>query len=112
MPRGGRETEARNQILTIQALMMQYKVKFHHPPPESEGLRALVTAGITDNESLFEDPWGHSVRYLMPGVRSGDAFDVYSAGHDGIEGNDNDIGNWEPYTSEAVTKEPELAPSK
>jgi len=92
----GRETKARNNILTIQALIMQYSVKFRQPPSGSVGLRALITRGITDDEGLFTDPWNQPVVYKVPGTRSGDKFDVYSIGKDGIDGNDDDIGNWEP----------------
>jgi general secretion pathway protein G len=75
--------------------LQQYKVKFHRLPSEAEGLQALVEAGLTEDDSLFEDPWGNDVRYRVPGSRSGDMFDVYSVGHDGIDGNGDDIGNWE-----------------
>jgi hypothetical protein len=31
----------------------------------------------------------------VPGVRSGDKFDVYSTGRDEMDGTNDDIGNWE-----------------
>jgi general secretion pathway protein G len=91
----GRETKAKANIGTIQALLMQYSVRFKGFPPGTVGLRALITKGITDDEGLFTDPWGNPVMYKTPGTRSGDKFDVYSMGKDGIDGNDDDIGNWE-----------------
>ncbi|HWB06127.1 MAG TPA: type II secretion system protein GspG [Verrucomicrobiales bacterium] len=91
----GRVTKTQGNIGTIQALIMQYSVKFKGPPPGSVGLRALITKGITEDEGLFTDPWGNPIMYKVPGTRSGDKFDVYSMGKDGIDGNEDDIGNWE-----------------
>ncbi len=92
----GRETKARTSIGTIQALIMQYTAKYKKPPSGSVGLRALITSGITDDEGLFTDPWDHPIQYKTGGtLRSGDSFDVYSLGKDGIDGTADDIGNWE-----------------
>jgi general secretion pathway protein G len=86
---------------------MQYSVKFRRLLSEPEGLNALLEASLTDDDSLFEDPWGNTVMYRMPGIRSGDKFDVYSTGHDGIDGNGDDIGNWEPPAGPPAS-DPEL----
>ncbi|HEX2746671.1 MAG TPA: type II secretion system protein GspG [Verrucomicrobiales bacterium] len=90
----GRATKAKANIGTIQALLMQYSVKFKGYPSSTVGLRALITQRITDDEGLFTDPWGNPVQYKVPGTRSGDKFDVFSTGKDGVE-SDDDIGNWE-----------------
>jgi general secretion pathway protein G len=91
----GDETKARTQIGTLQALIMQYSAKYKRPPGATEGLEALFAKGLTDDRSLLEDRWGKPIRYRTPGVRSGDTFDVYSTGHDGVDGTADDIGNWE-----------------
>ncbi len=92
---GGDETIVRTRIGTLQAHLMQYTAKYRRLPTTSEGLEALFTAGIADDRDLLEDRWGHPVRYRNPGTRSGDAFDVYSTGKDGVDGTADDIGNWE-----------------
>lgn len=53
----------------------------------------LTGSGIT----LFVDSWGHSIRYLVPGQRSGLEFDLYSIGVNGIDegGTGDDLGNWD-----------------
>jgi general secretion pathway protein G len=43
--------------------------------------------------SLQADPWQNEYRYITPGQRVKD-FDVWSAGPDGQDGNEDDIGNW------------------
>lgn len=93
---GGNITKTQGNIGTLQGCLMQYKVKYNRLPSESEGLEALITSGITEDRELLTDPWGEPVRYRVPGVRSGDKFDVYSTGKDEIDGNEDDIGNWEP----------------
>ena len=107
--RCGSATKAKAGIGTLQALLMQYSVKFSGYPSEEEGLRALLISGITDDESLLTDLWGEPVRYRVPGVRSGDKFDVYSTGRDEIDGTDDDIGNWEEVSKE---KPPRGEPSR
>jgi len=41
------------------------------------------------------DSWGNPYRYKCPGVYNVKSFDLYSLGKDGIEGTNDDIGNWE-----------------
>jgi len=41
------------------------------------------------------DPWGHPYIYYYPGKHNQDFLDVLSAGPDGQEGTDDDIGNWQ-----------------
>ena len=41
------------------------------------------------------DPWNRLYRYVSPGVRSPEEYDLFSVGSDGAEGTSDDIGNWE-----------------
>jgi general secretion pathway protein G len=43
--------------------------------------------------ALPKDPWGNAYVYNKEGSR-GITYDVYSVGEDGIDGTDDDIGNW------------------
>lgn len=40
------------------------------------------------------DPWGRPFVFRQPGAINPDGFDLYSAGPDGQEGNDDDICSW------------------
>jgi general secretion pathway protein G len=40
------------------------------------------------------DPWGHPYHYRLPGAHNPDRFDVWSVGPDGVDGSQDDIGNW------------------
>jgi general secretion pathway protein G len=41
------------------------------------------------------DPWDHEYKFAAPGKHNSDAFDVWSSGPDGQDGNEDDLGNWE-----------------
>lgn len=41
------------------------------------------------------DPWGKPYIYKYPGDHNEDGYDLSSAGRDGVEGNDDDVTNWE-----------------
>jgi general secretion pathway protein G len=41
------------------------------------------------------DPWGRPYNYLPEGRHNPDQYDLWSSGPDGIDGTDDDIGNWE-----------------
>jgi general secretion pathway protein G len=40
------------------------------------------------------DPWGNNYIYYYPGKHNANGYDLLSAGPDGKEGTDDDIGNW------------------
>lgn len=41
------------------------------------------------------DPWGNPYQYRMPGNGGGDGWDLWSLGEDGLDGTEDDIGNWQ-----------------
>jgi general secretion pathway protein G len=47
-----------------------------------------------DPPKLPLDPWGNPYIYYFPGKHNGSSYDLSSAGADGKEGTDDDIGNW------------------
>jgi len=77
--------------------IMRYAGSMGRFPPSL----AALTANLSDSPEwqgpyLREspiDPWGNRYRYLFPGERNPDSFDVWSLGPDGRE-SDDDIGNW------------------
>jgi len=70
-------------------------------PTTEEGLDALLKVpGSAKNwkgpyiEKKPLDPWGNSYHYKSPGTNRID-YDLYSAGRDDIEGNEDDVSNWQ-----------------
>ena len=72
-------------------------------PTTAEGLEALRTApaGVTRWKGPYlkrpipKDPWSRSYVYRSPGQRNKEDYDLFSYGPDGIEGNEDDITNWQ-----------------
>jgi general secretion pathway protein G len=69
-------------------------------PTTEEGLGALRTnPGSLPNwkgpylKKDPKDPWARPYLYKSPGTHNND-YDLYSLGPGGIEGDDDDIGNW------------------
>ncbi|OQX86885.1 MAG: type II secretion system protein GspG [Candidatus Omnitrophica bacterium 4484_70.2] len=71
-------------------------------PTTEEGLKALREYNGSDKEKwrgpylkkMPKDPWGREYIYRCPGTHNND-YDLYSAGPNGIEGDSDDIKNWE-----------------
>jgi len=69
-------------------------------PTSSEGLTALRSnpSSLAYWKGPYlkrepKDPWGKSYVYLSPGTHNSD-YDLSSTGPNGIEGDQDDIGNW------------------
>jgi general secretion pathway protein G len=103
-----RLTKAQADVRTLEAALNLYKLDSFQYPTTEQGLLALVERPALPPEprnwrsggyvtSLPKDPWGNPYQYLNPGRRGG--FDVFSLGADGKlggEGEDAEIGNWDP----------------
>ncbi|QDU89984.1 Type II secretion system protein G precursor [Pirellulimonas nuda] len=48
-----------------------------------------------DKSKVPVDPWDNEFKYSKEGKKNSDKYDVWSAGPDGQDGSDDDIGNWE-----------------
>ena len=72
-------------------------------PTSGDGLSVLVNQpGSRDTrwrgpylDRMPQDAWGKKFHYVFPGVKKAGAFDISSAGPDGILGNTDDITNWD-----------------
>lgn len=69
-------------------------------PTGEEGLAALRAnpASLPDWKGPYlkkepKDPWGKPYFYKSPGMHNTD-YDLYSSGQNGIESDNDDIGNW------------------
>jgi type II secretion system protein G len=45
-------------------------------------------------DGIPQDGWGHNYIYEFPGKHNPSSYDLLSAGPDGKEGTEDDIGNW------------------
>jgi len=98
-----KETRVEGDLSAMTSQLQLYEARSYRMPTTEQGLMALVARPTADpqpdkwNQLLKElpmDPWGKAYSYKSPGERSGDKYDLYSCGPDGIDGNEDDIGNW------------------
>lgn len=104
-PDEARRGAARQDIGSIVQALKLYRLDNGRYPTQDQGLQALIAKPSTDPiptnwkdggylERLPNDPWGHSYKYLNPGVHSEiDVFSYGADGRDGGEGSDADIGS-------------------
>ena len=99
-----------NAESTVQALSTQlllYEKDNKRLPTTEQGLMALVEKPSTSpvpprwtklyKKEGLTDPWDNTYRYAYfpkKDGRSGVKFDIWSIGPDGVDGNEDDIGNW------------------
>lgn len=101
-----RTTAAKTDVNNLMQALKLYRLDNQRYPSSEQGLAALLakpsTAPVPPNwrpylEKLPTDPWGRPYQYLSPGVHG--EVDVLSLGADGQpggEGNNADIGSWQP----------------
>jgi len=94
----------RNQIDSFKAALGVYELDNGAFPSTEQGLPALITqpSGFPNWKGPYLDPpvaradlWGHAYIYKCPGVKAPNGYDLYSRGPNGVEGDDDDIGNWQ-----------------
>ena len=97
-----RVTTAKAQVSNIADALDTFEVDVGRYPTTEEGLLSLYeqpgsAKGWTKpyiKQKIGNDPWGHPYIYRFPGQKNPKGFDVFSAGPDGTEGTEDDIGNW------------------
>lgn len=101
-----RQAAARADIESNIALALDlYELDNGFYPTTDQGLDALRKAPTTPPlpknwngpylKKRPQDPWGNPYHYVRPGIHNADDYDLSSFGPDGVEGNGNDITNWE-----------------
>jgi general secretion pathway protein G len=97
---------AKNQISAYTTALGVYEMGNSYYPTTEQGLNALLTkpggGSVSDRWNgpylqpaiLRKDPWNREYIYRFPGVKNPTGYDLFSAGPDGVEGNEDDIGNW------------------
>ena len=97
-----REMRVESDVKGIATQLKLYEARNFQPPTPEQGLMALVS--LPDKEPIPErwsqlldevpkDPWNRPYQYLYPAARSGQKYDLFSLGADGVE-SDDDLGNW------------------
>ena len=101
-----RATAARTDVNNLMQALKLYRLDNQRYPTGEQGLAALTAKPTTNPappnwrpylDKLPADPWGRPYQYLNPGVHA--EVDVLSLGADGLpggEGNNADIGSWQP----------------
>lgn len=103
-----RRTAARAQLDVLTLALDAYRLDVHRYPSAAEGLAVLRAAPLDPTEAARwrgpylrhpapADPWGRPWIYRVPGVMSGEDFDLYSLGRDGSAGGtgeDEDQTSW------------------
>jgi len=82
-----------------------YKLDNGRYPTTSQGLKGLLSKPTSSpvpgnwNGPYLErdplDPWKNTYQYKSPGSHNADSYDLYSLGTDGVEGNEDDVTNWQ-----------------
>ena len=92
----GQKDAARNQAYEIAKSMDIYKLQNGSYPTTAQGISALTNPpkGKPIMEAAPKDPWGNDYIYTIPGQKNPSKFDVRSKGSDGVEGTEDDVGNW------------------
>ena len=101
-----RVTAAKTDVTNLMQALKLYRLDNQRYPTAEQGLQALLTkptvSPVPNNwktylDQLPKDPWGQPYVYLNPGIKG--EIDVMSYGADGQsggEGNNADIGSWQP----------------
>lgn len=98
-----KETRVEGDLQNISTQLQLYEARNLRVPTQEQGIKALVEKPTTEPlperwtqllEEMPKDPWGMEYKYRYPATKSKKPFDLYSAGKDGVDGNEDDIGNW------------------
>ena len=93
---------ARSQIGAFETPIGTYYLDINEYPPDLESLRRPPSnlenpakwAGPYLNKQIPLDPWDRPYQYTYPGRNRPEEYDIWSLGPDGVDGTDDDIGNW------------------
>jgi len=96
---------AKGQIGLFKTPLNMYQLDIKSYPTTDQGLAALreVPADVPNPDKwqgpyldrpVPLDPWDNEYLYESPGTHNPRSYDVWSMGPDGIDGTEDDIGNW------------------
>jgi general secretion pathway protein G len=94
----------RTKVRSLEASLMSYRTNNIYYPTQQQGLEALVAPPSMEprpkiwkqlvKPDALMDPWQRKMGYRNPGKHNTSGVDVFSFGEDGVEGTNDDIGNW------------------
>ena len=100
--RNAQANAARSQVGLFETPLRMYFQDLNTFPSSLDSLRQPMVVvnpqkwkGPYFEKDLPLDPWDNPYRYQAPGQHNPTSFDVWSAGPDGVDGTDDDIGNWQ-----------------
>lgn len=71
------------------------ELKYLIEKPSDDEIAEKWTGPYLEDKSGLDDPWGRPFEYNSEGKHNEGKFDLWSKGPDGIDGNEDDINNWE-----------------
>jgi general secretion pathway protein G len=98
-----KETRVEGDLNALATQLQLYEARCQRLPTTDQGLDALVIKPTKDPipdrwtallQEQMKDPWGQPYKYRYPAQKSKKAYDIWSVGKDGVDGNEDDIGNW------------------
>ena len=111
---GGAQTTTASLFVkeSMKTSLTTYRIHLGDYPSTSEGLQALITAPASKGDrwrgpyieggKVPLDPWGEPYQYRYPGTKNKSGYDLYSKGPDKVDGNEDDIGNWDAAAAAAA----------
>ena len=95
---------AKTQIGAFKGPLGMYRLDIGYYPPSLEDLRmrpadadaAQRWSGPYLDRDVPLDPWRRPYRYKYPGQHDPEMPDIWSAGPDGVDGNEDDLTSWGP----------------
>jgi general secretion pathway protein G len=93
------------QIGLLKTPLQSFDMAIGSYPTTAQGLESLRTApSDLANPSKWDgpyiesavplDPWDNPYQYACPGTQNPDSYDLWSFGPDGVNGTEDDVGNW------------------
>lgn len=105
----GQISAAKTQINATESVLNSYYLDNSAYPTTEQGLKALIekpsippvpenwNGPYMEKKKVPQDPWGHELRYISPGVHNPQSYDLFTLGRDNAEGGSGsnaEIGNW------------------
>ena len=110
---GGAQTTTASLFVreSMKTSLTTYRIHVGDYPSTSDGIQALITAPANkadrwrgpyiEGNKVPLDPWGEPYQYRSPGTKNKGSYDLYSKGPDKVDGNEDDIGNWDAAAAPA-----------
>ena len=92
---------AEADVANISTALKFFRLHNNRYPSTEEGLKILLKPSSSPTwkgaylEKEPRDPWKKPYKYASPGTHNTAGYDIWSAGPDGQDNTDDDVGNWE-----------------